>query len=162
VESLTNYRCDFRLRHDECFGVVILSFNETVPLKEGVMKSLKKPLRIALVEIGGQQEFSDKIAEAAKLYHNKNNQLVDKIYLLGGDFSRLYYARRDCKYYGIPAKDVINDKPDLASFVKDCKRGVELIVVITTCLEYVKTWYRFRRMPGWVWIPVKFHIASIV
>ncbi len=118
-----------------------------------------EPLRMVLVEIGGQQEFSDKIAEAARLY---KEGLFDKVYLLGGSFSQLHYASRDCKRHGVPTKDVVNDEPSLAAFIKDCERGVRLIVVITSWLRYVKTWYIFRQYPEWVWTPIEFHIAGII
>jgi hypothetical protein len=117
-----------------------------------------KPLRVALVEIRGNGEFSGYIAEAARLYLEG---LVDKVYLLGGDFSRQYYAGKDCVRNGVPLEDVINDEPDIVSFVRECDRGVELIVVVTSWMSYVRGWYRFGRMPKWVWSQIEFQIASL-
>jgi hypothetical protein len=117
-----------------------------------------EPLRIALVQICGSWDFSGYLVEAAKLY---GEGFVDKIYVLGGDFSRQYYAGKDCTHNGVPSEDVISDEPDLVSFVRECDRGVELILVVTSWMHYARDWYRFGRMPKWVWSQVKFRIASL-
>jgi hypothetical protein len=116
-------------------------------------------LRIALVEISPQWNFSDKIEEAAELY---KEGFVDKVYLLGGDFSRLYYAIKDCLRNGILMQDIINDEPNLPTFIKECDEGVHSLLVITSCLSFIGAWNRFRKYPKWVWITVKFHVASVL
>jgi hypothetical protein len=118
-----------------------------------------EPLRVALVEVRGNCNFSENIAEAARLY---KEDLVDKVYLFGGDFSRLYYAGKDCARNVVPAEDVINNKPNLPSFVREYERGVGIIIVVTSWLSCARAWHRFGKMPKWVWNLVEFRITALL
>lgn len=118
-----------------------------------------EPLRVAVVEISNHSDPSSRIAEAAKLY---GQGCVDQIFLLGSDFSRIRNARKACLWHCVPINDVIIDRPNLASFVRDSEEGVKPLVVITTWLRFVSAWYRFRKQPKWVWSVIEFHAASIL
>jgi hypothetical protein len=121
-----------------------------------------EPLKMVLLEVGRSFLYK-RMAEAAKLYKEGK---VSKIFLYYPNFhnnpSQLFAAHRACTAQGVPFDDVIMDEPNLALFVKEREEGVDLLVVITSWLQYVATWYRYRKQPKWVWIPIRFHVPGII
>lgn len=121
-----------------------------------------KTQRIALVEIDKGWNLLGRIKEAANLYKKKR---VGKIFLHMADFSepsRLFSAGNTCMGYGVPLDDIIMDESDLTSFVRDSKEGVQLLIVLTTWMGFISSWYRFKKLPQWVWLPIEFHAAGVL
>lgn len=127
------------------------------------MESLEKPLKVVLLELGNRPNLYAKIMEAVQLYKSGR---VNKVFLHHPDSHRrpelLFAVYGTCRENGVTQDDLIVDQPNLSEYVRESKEGIDRLVVITSWVEYVSAWYRFKRFPGWVWNPIRFHIAGFL
>jgi len=114
-------------------------------------------LKIAVIRIS-TSNLSNFISVSARIY---NERRIDKIYLSGGDFSQRFDAIWDCLKKGVYIDDVVTAS-DLVEYLRKCHDGVDLLVVITSWVDFIGAWYRFKRFPGWVWLRTKFLVARII
>ena len=125
------------------------------------MKFAVRSLIIALINVGQNYNLDQRVTEAARLY---KNGAVDKIFLHHPNFhsnpGQLFTVHLACMAQGIPGENLIIDEPDLASFIEKSEEGIHRLVIITTRLKFVAEWYKFKKMPGWIWEPIRFHIVG--
>lgn len=122
------------------------------------MEPLDNPLRIVVVEIEEWDDSLERVSEAASLY---KKGLVDKIFIFGRGDEHILKAHSLMRRRKIPLEDVSFDEIDLPSFIRGNKEGVRLVIVIVPLVRYIREWYKHKKYPGWVWIPIEFHIVGV-